>query len=155
MELKLYKTPNINLEYQALKLATSHIHNPTPIEVSETVCAIRNSKLPDPKKIGNAGSFFKNPTISSTQLKNIESQYPEIPYHAKSNTIKIPAAWLIDTLNYKGKRVGDAGVHPKHALVLVNYGNASGQEILQLAQAIQNDVYQKFDIQLEYEVNII
>ena len=123
--------------------------------IAASVIAIRKSKLPDPAQIGNSGSFFKNPVIPVNQFKQLQENYPEIPHYPDTaEKIKIPAGWLIEKLGYKGKRFGDAGVHEKQALVLVNYGNAKGIELLNLAQQIQEQVLQNFGIQLEVEVNI-
>ena len=123
--------------------------------IAASVIAIRKSKLPDPTQIGNSGSFFKNPVIPVNQFKQLQENYPEIPHYPDTaEKIKIPAGWLIEKLGYKGKRFGDAGVHEKQALVLVNYGNAKGVELLNLAQQIQEQVVQNFGIQLEVEVNI-
>jgi len=123
--------------------------------IAASVIAIRKSKLPDPAQIGNSGSFFKNPVIPVNQFKQLQENYPEIPHYPDTTEkIKIPAGWLIEKLGYKGKRFGDAGVHEKQALVLVNYGNAKGVELLNLAQQIQEQVLQNFGVQLEVEVNI-
>lgn len=123
--------------------------------IAASVIAIRKSKLPDPAQIGNSGSFFKNPVIPVNQFKQLQENYPEIPHYPDTaQKIKIPAGWLIEKLGYKGKRFGDAGVHEKQALVLVNYGNAKGVELLNLAQQIQEQVLQNFGVQLEVEVNI-
>ena len=117
---------------------------------------IRAAKLPDPQKIGNSGSFFKNPVIPLNQFNDIQHQFPEIPHYPDPDgKIKIPAAWLIESLGYKGYRKHEAGVHPNQALVLVNYGNASGAEIQKLAQQIRDKVFEKFAINLEFEVNIL
>lgn len=123
--------------------------------IAASVIAIRKSKLPDPAQIGNSGSFFKNPVIPVNQFKQLQENYPEIPHYPDTaEKIKIPAGWLIEKLGYKGKRFGDAGVHEKQALVLVNYGNAKGVELLNLAQQIQEQVLQNFGVRLEVEVNI-
>ena len=123
--------------------------------IAASVIAIRKSKLPDPAQIGNSGSFFKNPVIPVNQFKQLQENYPEVPHYPDTaQKIKIPAGWLIEKLGYKGKRFGDAGVHEKQALVLVNYGNAKGVELLNLAQQIQEQVLQNFGVQLEVEVNI-
>lgn len=123
--------------------------------IAASVIAIRKSKLPDPAQIGNSGSFFKNPVIPVNQFKQLQENYPEVPHYPDTaDKIKIPAGWLIEKLGYKGKRFGDAGVHEKQALVLVNYGNAKGVELLNLAQQIQEQVLQNFGVQLEVEVNI-
>lgn len=122
----------------------------------ETVIHIRKQKLPDPSLLGNAGSFFKNPVISIATWSSLLDTYPHMPFHeASEGGYKIPAAWLIDQCNWKGYRYGDAGVHAQQPLVLVNYGAASGRDILDLAKAIQKSVYQAFGIELEQEVRIV
>ena len=124
--------------------------------ISEAVINIRKSKLPDPKELGNSGSFFKNPLISSTHFEKLQLEFPTIPNFKISETVvKIPAGWLIEQAGFKGKRFGNCGVHEKQALVLVNYGNATGVEILNLAKKIQKTILEKFQIELEIEVNII
>ncbi|TXD50955.1 MULTISPECIES: UDP-N-acetylmuramate dehydrogenase [unclassified Polaribacter] len=148
----------LNTSYGAIEteLASKDIQNPTLKNISDAVTAIRKSKLPDPKKIGNSGSFFKNPVISKNQFLKLQKKHPKIPsYTVAENEIKIPAGWLIEQAGFKGKRFGDCGVHEKQALVLVNYGNASGKEIYQLAQKIQKAILDTFNIYLEIEVNII
>ena len=152
------KQHTLHTSYGAIQteLENKHITNPSIKDVSNAVIAIRESKLPDPKKIGNSGSFFKNPVISTQQFKNLEKIYPTIPHYLISDTsIKIPAGWLVEQCGFKGKRFGDAGVHKKQALVLVNYGNATGKEIFELAQKIVKAVSLKFNINLEIEVNVI
>lgn len=125
-------------------------------DVFDAVIAIRSSKLPNPEQIGNAGSFFKNPVISTTEYQKLRSTYPEIPgYTLTDNQVKVPAAWLIDQCGWKGFREGDAGVYPKQALVLVNYGKATGKEICNLAERIQHSVKERFGISITPEVNII
>ncbi|WP_299670899.1 UDP-N-acetylmuramate dehydrogenase [uncultured Polaribacter sp.] len=152
------KDHKLNTTYGAIEteLTSKNIQKPSLKDVSDAVIAIRKSKLPDPKEIGNSGSFFKNPVISETQFLELQKEFPKIPSYKISDTeIKVPAGWLIEQSGFKGKRFGDAGVHEKQALVLVNYGNASGEEIYQLAQKIQKTVFNKFGISLEIEVNII
>jgi UDP-N-acetylmuramate dehydrogenase len=147
-----------NTSYGAIEseLASKKIKNPTLRDVSEAVIAIRKSKLPDPKEIGNSGSFFKNPVIQKSQFLKLQKENPNIPSYSISDTeIKVPAGWLIEQAGFKGKRFGEFGVHEKQALVLVNYGNASGKEIYQLAEKIQKSIFKKFEIPLEIEVNII
>jgi UDP-N-acetylmuramate dehydrogenase len=152
------KNHQLNTSYGAIEIALQEqqISNPTLKNISDAVIAIRKSKLPDPKKIGNSGSFFKNPVISSEQFLRLQKKHPTIPsYKISENKTKIPAGWLVEQCGFKGKRFGDAGVHEKQALVLVNYGNASGKEIHQLAQKIQQTVFETFNIALEIEVNVI
>ncbi|MGY0408950.1 MAG: UDP-N-acetylmuramate dehydrogenase, partial [Polaribacter sp.] len=152
------KNHPLNTSYGAIETALSskNIEKPTLKDVSDAVISIRKSKLPDPKKIGNSGSFFKNPVISKSQFITLHKKNPTIPNYTISDTeIKIPAGWLVEQAGFKGKRFGDAGVHEKQALVLVNYGNASGKEIYILAQKIQQSVFKKFGISLEIEVNVI
>ena len=144
-------------------MAAKNIINPTIKDISDAVIFIRQSKLPDPKKIGNSGSFFKNPVISSKQFKKLQDKYPNIPFYKIAATnkkdttfsYKIPAGWLIETVGFKGKRFGDCGVHKKQALVLVNYNNASGADIYKLAKKIQKTILAAFEITLDIEVNVI
>ena len=155
--LRRSKKPKFNLEYTALHhyLKEKNIAHPTLQDVYHAVIAIRQSKLPNPKEMGNAGSFFKNPIISKTYFENLKKNYPTIPsFNTAEETVKIPAAWLIEQSGFKGKRFGDAGVHQHQALVLVNYGHATGQQILQLSKEIQSAVFEKFNIELIPEVNI-
>jgi UDP-N-acetylmuramate dehydrogenase len=124
--------------------------------ISETVIKIRKEKLPDPAVIGNAGSFFKNPVISTSTFQSMKSEYPTIPgYKIDNQHFKIPAAWLIEQCGWKGKRINGAGVHDRQALVIVNHGTASGNEIWKLATTIQSSVDEKFGVKLQPEVNVI
>ena len=124
--------------------------------IRQAIIQLRNRKLPDPDKLGNAGSFFKNPVLEKIIIKTIRKQFPVLPTFPVSGTHeKIPAAWLIEQCDWKGKRFGDAGVYDGHSLVLVNFGKASGQEIFELAQKIRESVVKKFGVQLDMEVNII
>ena len=148
----------LNTSYGAIQdeLKKLNIETPSIKNISDVVIKIRESKLPDPKKIGNSGSFFKNPVISNSQFKKIQIEHPLIPHYIIDElNVKIPAGWLIEESGLKGKRIGDAGVHKNQALVLVNYGNAKGEEIYKLAKIILNAVYENFSIALETEVNII
>ncbi|MBC3845074.1 UDP-N-acetylmuramate dehydrogenase [Winogradskyella echinorum] len=148
----------LNTGYGAIKteLEASNIKTPTIQDISKAVIAIRQTKLPDPKEIGNSGSFFKNPIISVEQFNKLQENFPEVPsYKISDKEVKVPAGWLIETAGFKGKRFKDYGVHQKQALVLVNYGNASGKEIFELAQLIQKTVKRLFNITIETEVNII
>jgi len=147
----------IQTQYGAINkhLSLSDITNPTIKNVSDAVIAIRQSKLPDPKKLGNSGSFFKNPVVDSKTFEAFHTKFPEAPFYALANAaFKIPAGWLIEQAGFKGKRYGDAGVHKNQALVLVNYGNASGAQIWELALKIQKKVVQDFGILIEPEVNV-
>ncbi len=147
-----------NIEYGAIKeeLNKQQIKSPSLKEISEAVINIRQSKLPDPKELGNSGSFFKNPIINKISFEKFHKNYPNAPYYKLSNSeYKIPAGWLIEQAEFKGIRIGDAGVHKNQALVLVNYGNATGQEIISLSNTIQNKVKEVFGITIEPEVNII
>ena len=149
---------NLNSSYGAIntELIAKNITKPSLKDISEAVIAIRKSKLPDPKEIGNSGSFFKNPVIATTQFLELQKDFPTIPSYKISDTeVKVPAGWLIEQAGFKGKRFGNYGVHEKQALVLVNYGNATGKEIYQLAEKIKDTILSQFDIPLEIEVNII
>jgi len=155
---RLRKQPRFNTSYGAInaELERMGVQELSIKAVSQAVINIRSSKLPDPKEIGNAGSFFKNPTITQPAFEALLANYPSMPsFPAEHDRIKIPAGWLIEQCGWKGFREGDAGCYPKQALVLVNYGNASGIEILQLSQKIIDSVHQRFGIELEREVNII
>ncbi|MCE2611442.1 UDP-N-acetylmuramate dehydrogenase [Flavobacteriaceae bacterium D16] len=152
------KEHKINMGYAPLKeeLLQQGINTPDISDIAQAVIAIRSRKLPDPKELGNSGSFFKNPVIPEDDFKKLKKAHPELPSYALGNqTHKIPAAWLIDQCGLKGKRFGDAGVHKNQALVLVNYGLASGEDILNLARLVQSQVKEKFGVLLEPEVNII
>ena len=145
-------------DYGAIRseMAERGIENPTIKDISRVVIAIRQSKLPDPKELGNSGSFFKNPVIPKEQLESLKATYPDMPfYKIDSRDVKVPAGWLVEQSGFKGKRFGDAGVHAKQALVLVNHGDATGEEILNLSKRIQAEVLRRFGIELATEVNII
>ena len=149
---------SLKTNYGAIEteLQNSAIETPTIQDVSKAIISIRNSKLPDPKLIGNSGSFFKNPVVSNSKFEILQALFPQIQhYKISADVVKIPAGWLIDTAGFKGKTFGDFGVHAKQALVLVNYGGASGKDILNLSQQIQKAVKFIFDIDLETEVNIL
>ena len=153
---KLNKKPKFNINYGVIKdeLGNKEL---TAKNISNAVISIRQSKLPDPKEIGNSGSFFKNPVISKQDYDILITKFENMPsYQVDENNYKIPAGWLIDTLNWKGKTINNRyGVHKKQALVLVNYSNATGKEIYDLSSNIINDVKNNFGIVLEREVNIL
>ena len=156
--LELKKNPVLNINYGDVKaiLECQNIKNPAIKEVSNAIIRIRQSKLPDPKKIGNSGSFFKNPLVSLNQLELIKKNYPNVVnYEINENEFKIAAGWLIERVGWKGKKFNNYGVHEKQALVLVNYGLANGMEIFDLSEKIILDIKDKFGITLEREVNII
>jgi len=156
--LKLSKKPSFNISYGAISqtLGEMNVQELNISNISEAVIRIRRSKLPDPGTIGNAGSFFKNPIISKDLLHTLKTEYTNIPsYPIEGDLIKVPAGWLIEECNWKGYRKGDIGVHNKQALVLVNYGQGKGNELVELAHDIQDSVNAKFGIQLIPEVNII
>lgn len=154
---KLSKTYNPKLDYGNIRvaLAAKGIDNPTAMQLRETIIDIRNAKLPDPKVLGNAGSFFMNPVVSTHKYNQLAQQYAGMPHYTiDSEYEKIPAGWLIEQCGWKGKALGKAAVHNKQALVLVNCGGATGSEVVQLYKTIQHDVKQKFDIEIKPEVNI-
>lgn len=159
IQVKLTKPPHkVNTTYGAIssELDRMDINTPTIQEVSQAVIAIRQSKLPDPKEIGNSGSFFKNPVVTKSLYESLLKHFPLMPhYPVNENQVKVPAGWLIEQSGFKGKRFGDAGIHEKQALVLVNYGNATGQELWELALTIQKTVQDNFGIFIETEVNIL
>ena len=158
VKLKLSLTANINTRYGAIEqeLAARGISNPTIKDVSQVVSYIRVAKLPDPSTIGNAGSFFKNPVISADAFKPIALKYPQIVnYPAGDGLVKLAAGWLIEQCDWKGKVVGHTGTWKNQALVLVNHGGATGQEVYALSSQIIDSVYSKFGVMLEREVNIL
>lgn len=148
----------LHINYGTIKsqLEENGIINPTVQDVSEAVIFIRESKLPNPKEIGNSGSFFKNPVISKKQFNALAENFKDIPsYPISDDEVKIPAGWLIEKAGFKGKRFGNYGVHKKQALVLVNYGNANGEDILNLSKLIQKTIKRLFNVTIEAEVNIL
>lgn len=156
--LELKRNPVLNINYGDVKaiLESQNINNPSIKQVSDAIISIRQSKLPDPKIIGNSGSFFKNPIVSLNQLELIKKKYPNVVnYKINENEFKIAAGWMIERAGWKGKKFNNYGVHEKQALVLVNYGLANGMEIFNLSEEIILDIKDKFGIKLEREVNII
>ena len=156
--LKLSKTPKLNLNYKPLAdaFAGKEVDDISIADVSKKVAEIRNSKLPNPDKLNNAGSFFKNPVVDQQKLAGLKSKYPTIPSFTSINGLyKLPAAWLIEQCGWKGKRKGNVGVYEKQALVIVNYNNATGMEILNFVKSIQKSVYTKFGVKLGMEVNVV
>lgn len=155
---KLEKNPHLNISYGAITdtLKEMNVFKPTVKDVSDAVIHIRKSKLPDPYVIGNAGSFFKNPEIPEEQFANLKVQYPTIPsFPCEPGKVKVPAGWLNEQCGWKGKVIGNAGVHKNQALVLINCGKATGEEIKNLSLEIKKSVIEKFGIELETEVNIL
>lgn len=158
VSFKLSSNPIINTTYGAIEIQLSEqgISNPTIKDVSDAVIRIRQSKLPDPKQIGNAGSFFKNPVVDIEWVSELQKNHPDIPnYPAGEGKAKLAAGWLIEQAGWKGKTINNYGVHQKQALVLVNYGGATGNEIYDLSTAILEDIKDKFGVELEREVNIL
>jgi UDP-N-acetylmuramate dehydrogenase len=146
-----------NLDYAAIKtyVEQNSISDITPLKMCDIVTEIRNSKLPDPKVLGNAGSFFKNPEISEEQFLEIEKQYPQIVSFSQENTRKLSAAWLIEQCGFKGEKYDSVGMHAKQALVMVNYGGATGKDVLNLANLVKEKVKEKFDVSLEIEAHLV
>ena len=154
---RLLKSPRINTDYGAINqiLKEKGIDSPTIKDISDAVIEIRRSKLPDPALIGNAGSFFKNPTVPVSIFEKIKSDYPNVLGFPNEEGVKIPAAWLIEQTGWKGKRFGNIGVHQFQPLVLVNYGGGDGYEIKELSKKIQESVLAQFEILLHPEVNFL
>jgi len=157
VRLRLSRVADLKLDYGEIRaeLAEARILAPTPIDVADAVSRIRRRKLPDPAVIGNAGSFFKNPLIEPEQATALTAREPELPCWPSGDQVKVSAAWMIERCGFKGLRVGDAGVHARHALVLVNHGHALGSEVLALASRIQEAVDQRFGIRLEAEPMVV
>ncbi len=153
---KLATRPKLNLLYGSLVDETNYLGGATLKNVRTAIIKIRKNKLPEPEIIGNAGSFFKNPVVDIPAAEMLRKRYPGIPcYDDQSGGIKLAAGWLIDKCGWKGKRAGNTGVHDKQALIIVNYGGATGQEILNLAEEIKKSVWYKFEVELEREVEVI
>lgn len=158
VEFELCRTPKPNLGYgdvisEVEKRGGATLHN-----IREAICAIRASKLPDPKVLGNAGSFFKNPIVDSAVAERLSEEYPEMPKYAVPNSsdrVKLAAGWLIDRAGLKGYRSGSVGVHERQALVLVNYGGATGDDVIRLSEMVRGAVKEKFGVEISAEVNIL
>lgn len=155
--LKLSKIEKQNIDYKILKeyLKNNKIEVKNSKDISDAVSSIRKSKLPDPALLGNAGSFFKNVYVNKKIFQKLKLKYPDISFFEEDNQIKIPAGWLIEKCGWKGKKIGNVGVHERQALVLVNYGNATGEEVKSLSEQIISSVFLKFGLTLEREVNLI
>lgn len=152
---KFNKHAKPNLSYRGLREYFLNLDEASPQKIRDKVIEIRGSKLPDPSVLGNAGSFFKNPVVSGETANKLIRKFPKIPHFPDpNNQVKFSAAWLIEQCGWKGKRTGDAGVYSKHALILVNYGKASGREIYELSEKIKNSVFKKFGLLLEREVQV-
>ena len=159
---KLSKQPEINTSYGAIeevlteRLGANFAQSASIRDISDAVIHIRQSKLPDPAEIGNAGSFFKNPVVARSTYKTLQQQYSNIPgYTVSESEVKVPAGWLIEQAGWKGKRFGEVGVHDRQALVLVNYGEGTGEAVKKLAFNIQQSVQKKFGILIQPEVNMV
>jgi UDP-N-acetylmuramate dehydrogenase len=152
----LSKKPDLQLNYGNVREEFIKVNGLSPSDLREVISSIRKAKLPDPEQHGNAGSFFKNPLVDKTIYNCIRVEYPEVPFFPQEdNQMKIPAAWLIEKAGWKGKRIGNVGTWPSQALVIVNFGEATGQEIFDFSEKIIEDVEQKFGVTLEREVNVI
>lgn len=158
MDFLLKKDAPLNLDYGNIKsyLEENGISHPTLQQLHDAICAIRDAKLPDVKQIGSAGSFFKNPVIERAQFEALLTEYPTMPHYDEPNgKVKVPAGWLIEQASWKGWRDEHVGVYEKQALVLVHYGGGKGQDIVELAQRIQDSVEAKFGIKISPEVNFV
>lgn len=152
VHFKIPKAWQANTSYGALK----NIEAPTPNDIFEQVIQIRQSKLPDPQVLPNAGSFFKNPILTASHFEHIKQSYPDIPHYPQANgDVKVAAGWLIEQAGLKGKRIGDVAVHQKQALVLVNHGHCSSDDVIAMITLVQQQIHDKFDISLEHEVRLI
>lgn len=152
---RLQKHPVLKLEYGNIKAVLGDSGDKTIADVRQAIIDIRNAKLPDPKVMGNAGSFFMNPVVSREKFLALQKDYPQMPYYEVEGGVKIPAGWMIDQCGWKGKSMGRAGVHDKQALVLVNLGGATSEEIIALCDAVCKSVMEKFGIDIHPEVNLV
>lgn len=154
--LRLNRKPDLNLDYGPVGTSFAKEGGSSPADLRNVIISVRKEKLPDPSEYGNAGSFFKNPLVDMTIFKCIRVDFPEVPHFREpDNQVKIPAAWLIEQAGWKGKREGNVGTWPTQPLVIVNYGGATGQEILDFSEKIREDVDKKFGVYLEREVNVV
>lgn len=156
--VRLPHTPCYVTEYRGVEqvLQDNGVTEPDARSISEAVCQLRRAKLPDPDRLGNAGSFFKNPVLAATQLTALRRRHSQLPaYRQPDGNYKVPAAWLLERCGWKGRRQGDAGFYDRHALVLVNHGHASGEELLALASDARRDVLDRFGIELDFEPRIV
>jgi UDP-N-acetylmuramate dehydrogenase len=154
----LQRHSTLHLDYGPIRqrLEAQGIQAPTALDVSRAVCEIRSEKLPDPARLGNAGSFFKNPLVAASLAERLRAEHPDlVAYPAANDQVKLAAGWLIERAGWKGFRDGDAGVHERQALVLVNHGRATGSQLLSLARRIQADIVAKFGVTLEIEPNVL
>ncbi|MFZ0282097.1 MAG: UDP-N-acetylenolpyruvoylglucosamine reductase, partial [Bacteroidales bacterium] len=153
---RLSTKPKLTLEYGSLKEEVNKLGSTSLHNVREIVINTRRKKLPDPAEIGNAGSFFKNPVVTSSYADDLKLKYPGLPvFKDHSGCIKLAAGWLIEQCGWKGKRTGEAGVHDKQALIIVNYGNATGMELFELSEQVRKSVNENFGILLEREVEVV
>lgn len=156
VDIRLSRTPNPRLGYGDVECEVEKLGGATLRNIREAICSIRRSKLPDPTILGNAGSFFKNPVVDAVVAERLLADYPDMPhYPAPDGRVKLAAGWLIDRCGLKGFREGQVGVHERQALVLVNFGGASGSEVIALARKVQSCVHNKFGIEIATEVNIL
>ena len=147
--------PNLTFPSLTNVLSQKGVANPTIRQIADTIIEIRTKKLPDYKSISNCGSFFTNPFLNKNAFEKFHIQNPEAPFYQHENGYKLSAGWLIEQCGWKGKRIGNVGCYKDHALVIVNYGGATGQEVLQFADSIRQSVRDKFKVDLEFEVNVI
>ena len=153
---RLSKNCNLVTHYGNLEAEVEKIGERTVQNVRQAVINIREAKLPDPKELGNAGSFFKNPVVEITLVEELHKKYEQVPFYPINDKfVKLPAGWLIEKSGWKGKRIGNVGVHKNQALVIVNFGNASGQEVVELAHQVRQSVMEMFNVSLEMEVNVV
>lgn len=151
--LKLSVSPNPNLNYHDLKTLNQK-QNITPKDIRNQIISIRSNKLPDYRKLGNCGSFYKNAIVDNKKFEELKLKYPQIPSYTLQNGIKIPTAWLIESLGLKGFKQGNVGIYENHSLIVVNYGNATGNEIIEFSEFIEKKVFEQFGIKIEKEVNV-